>query len=72
MEDNLKKSWLMLVVKGKRQHGGNLGYDDIDDSYYSWDDTVPNHALPKIGDNILIWDKYKSIGISVIHKIKKK
>lgn len=37
-------AWLCLAVSGRRQHGGNDGYDDNPSSHYSWDSTVPNHA----------------------------
>lgn len=63
------QAWLMLT-KEIRQHGGNLGYDDSAAEYYSWDDTVPNHAEPKINDKIVIWDGETLIGSSVIQDIK--
>ena len=64
-------AWLMLAKSGKRQHGGNLGYDDIPAESYVWDETVPNHSKPKRGDRIVIWDGDWSIGTSVIESITK-
>jgi hypothetical protein len=59
-----------MLTKEVRQHGGNLGYDDSAAEYYSWDDTVPNYAEPKIKDKIVIWDGETLIGSSVIQDIK--
>ncbi len=62
-------AWLMLVRKNNRVHGGNLGYDDDESSYYSWDNTVPSFAKPKAGDKIILWDSKALLGASVIEKI---
>lgn len=63
-------SWLLMSVGDDRQHGGNDGYDDRPDVHYSWDDTVPNHAGPAVGDPIVLWDKRQSLGMSVIEDIQ--
>lgn len=62
-------AWLLMTVGDNRQHGGNAGYDDQADVYYTWDSTVPNHAQVKRGDPIAIWDKDRLLGISVIEEI---
>ena len=66
----MKNSWLLLLKSGRRSHAGNLGYNDQDSSFYSWDNTVANHEGPSPGDGILIWDSETSLGASVIEKIK--
>jgi transposase-like protein len=63
-------AWLLMTVGENRQHGGNAGYDDQADVYYTWDSTVPNHARIKTGDPIAIWDKDRLLGISVIEEIE--
>lgn len=63
-------AWLFMTVGDNRQHGGNAGYDDQADVYYTWDSTVPNHAQIKAGDPIAIWDKEHLLGISVIEEIE--
>lgn len=63
-------AWLLLSVGENRQHGGNAGYDDQADVYYTWDSTVPNHARIKAGDPIAIWDKDRLLGLSVIEEIE--
>ncbi|MEV5754939.1 HNH endonuclease signature motif containing protein [Actinoallomurus sp. NPDC052308] len=62
-------AWLALAVSGKRQHGGNDGYDDDPSCYYSWDDTVPNSSTVAVGDVIVVWDKVTLLGVSVIEDI---
>ena len=63
-------AWLLMSVGENRQHGGNAGYDDQADVYYTWDSTVPNHARIKVGDPIAIWDKDRLLGLSVIEEIE--
>ncbi|WP_406024039.1 HNH endonuclease [Nocardioides sp. NBC_00850] len=62
-------AWLLMAVGDDRQHGGNSGYDDQADVYYTWDSTVPNHARIKIGDPVALWDKHRLLGLSVIEAI---
>ncbi|TWP45828.1 HNH endonuclease [Lentzea tibetensis] len=59
----------MLAAGNDREHGGNDGYDDDPKAHYSWDNTVPNHALPKPGDVIVMWNKEILLGASVIEHI---
>jgi ribosomal protein L37AE/L43A len=63
-------AWLVLAVGTHRQHAGNSGYDDDPASRYSWDDTVPHHADIKAGDRIVIWDKRRLLGASVIDEVE--
>lgn len=63
------RAWLLMTVGDNRQHGGNGGYDDQVDVYYTWDSTVPNHANIKVGDPIALWDKDRLLGLSVVEEI---
>lgn len=63
------QAWLLMTVGDDRQHGGNAGYDDEPDVYYTWDSTVPNHANIAEGDAIALWDKNRLLGVSVVEKI---
>src|SRR6478736_3486430 len=63
-------AWLLMTVGENRQHGGNAGYDDQADVYYTWDSTVPNHAQIKVGDPVALWDKVRLLGLSVIEEIE--
>ena len=67
--DSEVSAWLLMTGGDNRQHGGNAGYDDQADVYYTWDSTVPNHAQVQRGDPIAIWDKHKLLGVSVIEEI---
>ena len=63
------EAWLMLVKKDGRIHAGNLGYDDDESHFYSWDNTVANSESPKPGHRIVIWDSQTLLGASIIEKI---
>lgn len=58
-----------MTVGENRQHGGNTGYDDQVDVYYTWDSTVPNHATIRAGDRVALWDKERLLGASVVEEI---
>lgn len=59
----------MLAKADRRQHAGNLGYEDHPSFSYSWDDTVAHYDDPRPGDAIVIWDGATLIGASVVEKI---
>ncbi|WP_084127405.1 HNH endonuclease signature motif containing protein [Demequina sp. NBRC 110054] len=65
------QAWLLLAAGENRQYGGNSGYEDEADVFYSWDSTVKNHAEIAVGDRIALWDKERLLGISVIEQIDK-
>ncbi|MDE9365426.1 HNH endonuclease signature motif containing protein [Luteipulveratus sp. YIM 133132] len=62
-------AWLLMAAGDNRGHGGNSGYDDQPDVYYTWDSTVHQYANLKVGDPIAIWDKNQLLGTSVIEAI---
>lgn len=63
------RAWLLLAAGDERQFGGNSGYDDQPDLYYTWDSTVANHSTIGVGDIIAIWDKRALLGVSVVESI---
>lgn len=65
-----RRAWLLLAAGDNRGHGGNLGYDDQVDAYYSWDSKVPNHRSLAVGDPVVLWDKERLLGVSVIEEIE--
>jgi hypothetical protein len=65
-----QRAWLLMAAGEKRGHGGNAGYDDQPDAYYSWDSNVPNYKSIRVGDPIALWDKERLLGVSVIEEIK--
>lgn len=64
------RAWLVIAAGDDRIYGGNDGYDDEPDSYYSWDSTVHNHAALMQGDRIVLWDKHLLLGASVIEEVE--
>ncbi|MBD7981569.1 HNH endonuclease signature motif containing protein [Oerskovia merdavium] len=71
MESNsARRAWLLMAAGDNRGHGGNAGYDDQYDAYYSWDSKVPNHRNLRTGDPIALWDKERLLGVSVIEEIE--
>lgn len=65
-----ERAWLLMAVGNERGHGGNSGYDDQIDAYYSWDSKVPNHKSIREGDPVAVWDKTRLLGVSVVEKIE--
>src|SRR5690625_949427 len=65
-----RRAWLLMAAGDNRGHGGNAGYDDQADAYYSWDSNVPNHRNLRVGDPIALWDKERLLGASVIEEIE--
>ena len=65
-----QRAWLLMAAGDNRGHGGNSGYDDQIDAYYSWDSNVPNHKNLRVGDPIALWDKEHLLGVSVIEEIE--
>ncbi len=63
------RAWLLMVAGDDRGHGGNSGYDDQVDAYYSWDSKVPNHKSIREGDPVALWDKARLLGVSVVEEI---
>lgn len=63
-------AWLMLAAGDDRARASNDGYDDDPSSHYSWDDKVPNHEGPQPGHVIVLWDKRRLLGTSVIESIE--
>ena len=68
--DRSPRAWLLMAAGDDRQHGGNSGYDDQPDMYYSWDSTVNNSTNLRPGDVVALWDKRRLLGISVVEQIK--
>ncbi|WP_156165502.1 HNH endonuclease signature motif containing protein [Demequina rhizosphaerae] len=70
MENGGPRAWLLMAAGDNRGHGGNAGYDDQVDAYYSWDSNVPNSKKLAVGDPIAVWDKERLLGVSVIEEIE--
>lgn len=62
-------AWLMLAAGDDRARASNDGYDDSPSTHYSWDNKVANHEGPQPGHVIVLWDKKRLLGASVIESI---
>jgi hypothetical protein len=62
-------SFLTLTV---RQHGGNTGYDDAIEQYYSFDSTVPNCRRVRVGDLAAVRNSQQLLGIGWIPELTSK
>ena len=69
-EGGTVSAWVLMTAGENREHGGNAGYDDQPDVYYTWDNTVYNHARLEVGDAIVLWDKKRLLGLSVVEEIE--
>ena len=63
----IRTAWLMLIKENPV--AVSEGYEDDVARRYSWDDTVPKHREPGIGDLIVLWDSRYLLGVSVINSI---
>jgi hypothetical protein len=66
------KTWLLLAVEGERSYGGNDGYDDIVESTYRWDSSVPNFRSISEGDALLVWNKKELLGLAIVRDLFRK
>lgn len=63
-------AWLLLSDFDNRTFAGNDGYEDEVTHLYKWDSTVPNHEALHEHDTVILWDKRKLIGVSIIETIE--
>ena len=66
-----RRAWLLMAAGDDRGYGGNEGYDDEYNAYYSWDSKVVNHKNLMVGDPVALWDKRRLLGVSVIEEIER-
>jgi transcription elongation factor Elf1 len=52
--------------------GRNGNYGDSSGSSYSWDTTVGNHALPNVGDIVILRSKQRVLGVSILTDVDKR
>jgi HNH endonuclease len=60
----------MAVDADDRQFGGNDGYTDEPDAFYSWDSRVPRSRDVQPGDRVVLWNKHQLIGASVVEGVE--
>ena len=68
--DCFERAWLVIAAGQSRTHGGNDGYDDEIENFYSWDSTVAHYRDLKIDDHIVLRSKHSLIGAGVLEDIE--
>jgi putative restriction endonuclease len=63
------RAWLLLTFGDDRQYAGNAGYDDNPAEFYSYDSYVPNHRRVAAGEQAIVCDKERALGIASIERI---
>lgn len=63
--------WLLLAIRGRRQYGGNPGYQDEPGKVYRYDSFVPNASRLKVGDVVVIRDRMGAKGVARIDRIER-
>ena len=63
-------AWLAIAAGDSRSYGGNDGYGDVIESQYFWDNKVHRHDKLQSGHVIVLWDKERLLGMSVIDSIE--
>lgn len=66
------KTWLVLTVDDNRSYGGNDGYEDVVESTYRWDSSVPNYRAISEGDALLVWNKKELLGLAIVRDVFQK
>lgn len=65
-----KKAWSFKAVgQDDLRYFGNNGYQDDSASFYQYDNFVANHKQVKEGDIVIITDRVKVLGVSMVSKI---
>lgn len=62
--------WLCLTISGKRQYGGNFGYDDDLQRAYRFDNFVPYSKQIKLGDILVIRDRTQALGFAEVRRLE--
>ncbi|MBW7619198.1 HNH endonuclease [Citrobacter portucalensis] len=65
-----QKAWSFKAVgQDDLRYFGNNGYQDDFNSFYKYDNFVPNHKQVKKGDIVIITDRKNVLGISIIDNL---
>ncbi|EOF4630774.1 TPA: HNH endonuclease [Klebsiella pneumoniae subsp. pneumoniae] len=65
-----QRAWSFKAVgQDDLRYYGNNGYHDDSTSFYRYDNFVPNHKQVKKGDIVIVTDRKKVLGISVIDNL---
>ena len=63
------RAWSLLAISGRRQYGGNQGYDDDHTRLYQYDNEVGNSRQVSEGDFVCLRDTERLLGIGRVEKV---
>lgn len=67
----VQQAWSFKAIdKDDLRYWGNDGYHDDSSVFYRYNNSVPNHKNVKAGDIVIIRDRERVLGVSVIEKIE--
>ena len=69
MEAVSGRVWALIVITGRRQYGGNTGYEDDLTEVYRFDSDVANSRRLSAGDVVLLRDRQKMLGIARVEQV---
>lgn len=65
-----ERAWLCTTLGAEeRQHGGNDGYEDRYNAFYSFDSEVPNHGKIREDDLLVLRNRYGLIGLGRVERV---
>ena len=63
------RAWALIVISGRRQYGGNTGYDDDLAEVYRYDSDVANSRKLSPGDVVLLRDRNRMLGVARVERV---
>lgn len=67
----VQQAWSFKAIeKDDLRYWGNDGYHDDSSVFYRYNNSVPNYKNVKEGDIVIIRDREKVLGISIVEKLE--
>ena len=63
------RAWALIVITGRRQYGGNTGYEDDPAEVYRYDSDVANSRKLSAGDVVLLRDRNRMLGVARVEQV---
>ena len=63
------RAWALIVITGRRQYGGNTGYEDDLSEVYRYDSDVANSRKLSAGDVVLLRDRNRLLGVARVEQV---
>ena len=63
------RAWALIVITGRRQYGGNTGYEDDLTEVYRYDSDVANSRKLSAGDVVVLRDQSRMLGVARVEQV---